>query len=242
MNNPDYLNSLNPNDLLFLTKISEQSDRYNDMLTFIKAYIRKTSHDLSKEEQMLFSGAFYYISNLHKHSIRVLKFQEIKEEQQNNISKKILSEKYREKIEIEFLSLCKDLLIILEENLLPRATNSESRGFYLNLRGIYYSKMFDSTTYSKNAIEKINVERVFNEDWDKIKNDLSPAHPLRLGYAVKIMEFYFEIMLNTKKSCEIAKNAADEAICDIENLSQENRRDSEIIIKLLKENIELMLS
>lgn len=242
MDNPNYLKTLSPNELLFLAKISEHSERYDEMLSFIKAYIQKTSHDLSNEERILFSAAFYYMSNHHKHSLRVLKYHEIKEDQQNNISKKILVEKYREKIENEFITLCKDLLKILEEDLLPRVTNSESRGFYLNIRGCYYSKLFDTERYSKNNAEKICIERLFIEDWDRIKNELSPAHPLRLGYAIKIMDFYYEIMLDSERSCEIAKDAVDKAACDVESINQENRRDSESIIKLLKDNIELMRS
>lgn len=51
--------------------------------------------------------------------------------------------------------------------------------------------------------------------------------------------FYFEIMGEPKKACELAKNVFDNAINEIDDVDEAQYKDSAMILQLLRDNITL---
>lgn len=74
------------------------------------------------------------------------------------------------------------------------------------------------------------------------KDTLKPTHPIRLGLALNYSVFYYEIMDDSGKACEMAKNAFDEAISDLDNVTDETYKDSTLIMQLLRDNLTLWSS
>jgi len=54
--------------------------------------------------------------------------------------------------------------------------------------------------------------------------------------------FYFEILNLPQKACELAKKAFDEAIKDLDNLTEDSYKDSTVIMQLLRDNLTLWTS
>ena len=54
--------------------------------------------------------------------------------------------------------------------------------------------------------------------------------------------FYYEILGSPDHACKLAKNAFDSAISDLENLEEEEYRDSATIMQLLRDNLTLWTS
>ena len=48
--------------------------------------------------------------------------------------------------------------------------------------------------------------------------ELSTTHPIRLGLALNFSVFYYEVLNDPSKACNLAKTAFDEAIGDIESI------------------------
>jgi len=71
---------------------------------------------------------------------------------------------------------------------------------------------------------------------------LPTTHPLRLGLALNFSVFYFEIMGQPDKACQLAKLAFDDAIAHLDSLSEENYKDSALIMQLLRDNLTLWTS
>ncbi len=71
---------------------------------------------------------------------------------------------------------------------------------------------------------------------------MSSTHPIRLGLALNYSVFYFEILNEPENACKIAKVAFDEAITDLDSLSEESYRDSTLIMQLLRDNLTLWTS
>ena len=65
------------------------------------------------------------------------------------------------------------------------------------------------------------------------------THPIRLGLALNFSVFYYEILNDPEKACELAKKAFNDAIEDLDALSEESYRDSCSILNLLRENMGL---
>ena len=70
-------------------------------------------------------------------------------------------------------------------------------------------------------------------------NALNACNPTRLGLALNQSVFYYEVMNDHKKACELGENALTEALEKIDDVDEETFRDAKSIIELLKENLSL---
>merc|ERR1711862_133110 len=73
-------------------------------------------------------------------------------------------------------------------------------------------------------------------------SDLPPTHPIRLGLALNFSVFYYEILNSPDRACYIAKQAFDDAIAELDTLSEESYKDSTLIMQLLRDNLTLWTS
>ena len=72
--------------------------------------------------------------------------------------------------------------------------------------------------------------------------ELAPTHPIRLGLALNFSVFYYEILNSPDRACHLAKQAFDDAIAELDTLSEESYKDSTLIMQLLRDNLTLWTS
>lgn len=97
---------------------------------------------------------------------------------------------------------------------------------------------------------QVNFERLFNNliftsiqaATDVAQTELTPTHPIRLGLALNFSVFYYEILNSPDRACHLAKQAFDDAIAELDSLSEESYRDSTLIMQLLRDNLTLWTS
>ena len=65
------------------------------------------------------------------------------------------------------------------------------------------------------------------------------CNPIKLGLALNFSVFYYEVMQDNKKACELAESSLQEAMAKIDEVDEETFRDAKSIIELLKENLTL---
>jgi len=227
-------------DKVYSAKLSEQAERYDEMVETMRD-VAKSNVDLSVEERNLLSVAYKNVVGSRRASWRIISSIHQREEQKQN-EKRHLTEKYRLQIEGELRQICQDIAKLLDEHLLPSAASAESKVFFMKMKGDYFRYLaeFSSGDERKDVSEK-SLEAYKNAT-KASESDLAPTHPIRLGLALNFSVFYYEILNSSERACALAKQAFDDAIAELDNLSEESYKDSTLIMQLLRDNLTLWTS
>lgn len=225
----------------YLAKLAEQADRFEDMMEYMKQ-LAINSGELSVDERNLFSVAFKNVIGARRSSWRSISSLEQKEESKGNTAHLECIKEYRTKIEKELEGICNDVLSILTDHLLPKATNGESKVFYSKMRGDYYRYLAEFLTGDRRKEAADKSLESYEAATQVAATELPTTHPLRLGLALNFSVFYYEIMSVPDKACQLAKQAFDEAIAQLDSLSEESYKDSTLIMQLLRDNLTLWTS
>ena len=96
-----------------------------------------TNQDLSIEERNLLSVAYKNTVGSRRTAWRAISSIEQKEESKGSKHLDLLRD-YKKKIEGELNNYCGDILNLLENHLVKNAANSESKVFFLKMKGDYH--------------------------------------------------------------------------------------------------------
>lgn len=220
-----------------LAKLAEQAERYDDMAQSMKK-VTEIGDELSNEERNLLSVAYKNVVGARRSSWRVLSSIEQKTEGE----KKTMTKEYREKIECELRDICNGVMNLLDKYLISKAGNPDSKVFYLKMKGDYYRYLAEVSTGDvlTSVVEK--SQQSYQEAFDIAKEKMPPTHPIRLGLALNFSVFYFEILDNKAKACQLAKQSFDEAVAELDTLDENLYKDSTLIMQLLRDNLTLWTS
>lgn len=145
---------------------------------------------------------------------------------------------YKTKIENEVEKICMDIADLLDKHLVPKATTTESKVFYLKMKGDYYRYFAECVSGDKNksAGEKAHdAYKKASED----STSLAPTDPIRLGLALNYSVFFYEILNSPEQACKLAKTTFDNAISELESLDDDKYKESATIMQLLRDNLTL---
>ncbi|CAO2834461.1 unnamed protein product [Amaranthus hypochondriacus] len=230
---------------VYLAKLAEQAERYEEMAKCMDKLVLTSSSsgsELTVEERNLLSVAYKNVIGSLRAAWRIVSSIEQKEEGRKNDDHVLLVKDYRTKIESELSDICACILKLLDSNLIPSASASESKVFYLKMKGDYhrYLAEFKSADERKSAAEETML--AYKAAQDIALTDLPPTHPIRLGLALNFSVFYYEILNAADKACSMAKQAFEEAIAELDTLGEESYKDSTLIMQLLRDNLTLWTS
>ncbi|EPS72908.1 14-3-3 protein [Genlisea aurea] len=228
---------------LYVAKLAEQAERYEEMVQYMDTLVLSAGGtELSVEERNLLSVAYKNVIGSLRAAWRIVSSIEQKEEGRKNDDHVVLVKQYRSKVETELSQVCAGILKLLADNLIPSAASSESKVFYLKMKGDYYRYLaeFKAGNERKEAAEATMA--AYKAAQDIAVADLSPTHPIRLGLALNFSVFYYEILNASEKACSMAKQAFEEAIAELDTLGEESYKDSTLIMQLLRDNLTLWTS
>ncbi|KAK9762917.1 14-3-3 protein [Basidiobolus ranarum] len=226
---------------VYFAKLAEQAERYDEMVENMKK-VACSDQELNVEERNLLSVAYKNVIGARRASWRIVSSIEQKEENKGNEQHVTMIRDYRTKIEEELAKICEDILSVLEEHLVPKATNGESKVFYLKMKGDYYRYLSEFATSDKRKETADKSLEAYKAASDVSVTELAPTHPIRLGLALNFSVFYYEILNSPDRACHLAKQAFDDAIAELDTLSEESYKDSTLIMQLLRDNLTLWTS
>uniref|UniRef100_A0A804LUC9 14-3-3 domain-containing protein n=1 Tax=Zea mays TaxID=4577 RepID=A0A804LUC9_MAIZE len=198
-------------DNVYMAKLAEQAERYEEMVEYMEKVAKTVDvEELTVEERNLLSVAYKNVIGARRASWRIISSIEHKEESRKNEEHVIQIKEYR-----------------------------ESKVFYLKMKGDYhrYLAEFKTGAERKEAAESTMI--AYKAAQDIALAELASTHPIRLGLALNFSVFYYEILNSPDKACNLARQAFDEAISQLDTLGEDSYKDSTLIMQLLRDNLTL---
>jgi 14-3-3 protein epsilon len=223
--------------LVYKAKLAEQAERFDEMVSDMKEVARQPQ-ELTVEERNLLSVAYKNVIGSRRASWRVI----TSIEQKADAEKLTIIKDYKTKLETELEDICGDILGIIEGSLIPNSTSEEAKVFYYKMEGDYHrylSEFQAGDVRKKSAGAALDAYQAAS---GIASSDLPPTHPIRLGLALNFSVFYYEILNSPDRACQIAKQAFDDAIAELDTLNEESYKDSTLIMQLLRDNLTLWTS
>ena len=227
-----------PSQVLELICEAEKAERYEDMCKFVRKLVQLKSakcEDLDIYERNLLSVAYKKVVGGKRESWRTLAagFEQ-------DVDKEVMK-KYKAIIEVELESICNEVLSLLIDHLIKNVErNGEAEVFYLKMCGDYYRYLCEFTTEPEDKVKeiKIKTEEYYKKAMDLAEANLSPPYPERLGVALNFSVFYYEILKEPEKACDLAKRSCDAAIEKMDFISVPYwAKQSYHILQLLNDNL-----
>ncbi|CAN6571785.1 unnamed protein product [Malus baccata var. baccata] len=228
---------------VYMAKLAEQAERYEEMVEFMEKVAKTVDvEELTVEERNLLSVAYKNVIGARRASWRIISSIEQKEESRGNEDHVAIIKEYRSKIEAELSKICDGILNLLESHLIPSASSAESKVFYLKMKGDYHRYLAEFKTGGERKEAAESTLLAYKSAQDIALAELAPTHPIRLGLALNFSVFYYEILNSPDRACNLAKQAFDEAISELDTLGEESYKDSTLIMQLLRDNLTLWTS
>ena len=220
-------------ELSSLAQVALIAERYFDASKYVEELIKKKKEDLTKEEKNIFYKSFKYVVNSKRSAWLSINYLEEKEKNDERME---IIKNYKNIIEKDILDICKNVITLINNFLLTKAVIDESKMFYLKMKGDYYRYLceFKALNENKNYLEE--SEKNYKNAIELSQN-ISWIGTIKLGLYLNYSVFIYEIKKDTKKAIQIAKEAVKSAKKYSDKIKEEEDKDAEITIQVLKENI-----
>ena len=227
--------NLTREEYVYLAKLYERAERFPEMVKSINKFV-ELDPKLTKDERIILSAGYKNIISGKRASWRLLNGLERKEQKKNSTQVENIHE-VKANLKKELDQICEQIQNIIDKFLLPKASDSETKVFYLKLKGDYYRYKceFDADKDFPDTCDK--AEKVYKEAYEIANKDLPITNSIRIGLALNFSVFYYEIKGLKDEACSIAKNAFDESMKLLDDLEKSKAKETLLIIQLLKENL-----
>ena len=222
-----------------MAQICEKAERFDEMLEFMKR-VSLMEQEMSEEERELFAVAYKEAIGARRRSWRVVcNIEKVEDEKDNRFINLIRD--YKDRIEKELMKYGDELIGILEGKLIPvsAGVNPTAQCSYLKLKADFHryaAEVSVGDTYTRSC-EK--AKQAYEEAEKLIKESHSPAHPLKLSIELNRLVMQYEILNIDEPTITEAKKIFEGAQFELDTLKEEEAKESRILLKLLKDNIEL---
>merc|ERR1711939_1109195 len=226
---------------VYFAKLAEQAERYDEMAEYMEK-VGNAGDELSVEERNLLSVAYKNAVGSRRAAWRIITSVEQKEKSKGNEENAKYAKEYCAKVEAELQKICDTILKLLDDKLIPKAGNGESKVFYQKMKADYYRYIaeYKDGDAKKQAAE--SARQAYAAAQEVAEKDLAVTHPIHLGLALNYSVFQYEVLSNPDEACKMARTAFEDAIAELDNVAEDSYKDSTLIMQLLRDNSTLWTS
>ena len=225
---------------VYLAMLAEQCSRYEDMMSFLEDMVKTKTEDLSSDERNLLSIAYKNTISLDRQAIRTLLAYESKEAKKAESPYLEYIREYKTKVQKELEDLCNKINQTIDSSLLPKATTDEAKVFYHKMKGDYDRYIAENVDGDiKKKYSDLGLS-AYNAALEAAKS-IDYKNPIKLGLALNLSVFYYEVVGNKEQACKLAQETLDkskEALTGADEEEDEGK-DAMSIVNLLQENLSM---
>jgi 14-3-3 protein epsilon len=225
---------------IYLAMLAEQCSRYEDMMSFLEEMVKMKSNDLTSDERNLLSIAYKNTISLDRQAIRTLLAYESKESKKSESPYLDYIKEYKNKVQKELEGLCNKINTTIDQNLLPKAETDEAKVFYHKMKGDYDRYIAENVDGDlKKKYADLGLQ-AYNAALDSAKS-IDYTNPIKLGLALNLSVFYYEVVANKEEACKLAKETLDKAKDALSGVDEDDdeAKDAMSIVNLLQENLDM---
>ena len=212
------------------------------MVEYMKE-VAKSGEELTVDERNLLSVAYKNVIGTRRASWRIISSIEQKEESKG--ATRLTSNKSRptdQRLRRNSRRSATMFCLFLPTTSSPRLSLVNRRSFYYKMKGDYHRYLAEFAFGEKRNDAAAAALESYKKATDIAQTELTSTHPIRLGLALNFSVFYYEIFNSPDRACHLAKQAFDDAISELDTLSEDSYRDSTLIMQLLRDNLTLWQS
>lgn len=225
--------ALNEEEQIQIAEVAEKAERYDDMVNAMKNLAMSKRIEFTQKEKNLLSVGYKNVMDSRRSAWRNVS--EFTQKSKENAAVK----QQLQNIEKEIRDICHEVLTLLDKFLIPNTSTAEGRVFFGKMKGDYHRYLAEILVGDEQKRISREGQKLYDETFDFAKQNLEAAHPVRLGTALNISVFYYDILKNETRACALAQEAFDDAIALIDVISEDFYKDSTLIMQLLRDNIKL---
>ncbi|KAH7096703.1 14-3-3 protein [Auriculariales sp. MPI-PUGE-AT-0066] len=220
---------------VYLCSAAEEAARYEEMVLFVRV--------LSGYEQefTVDECCIQEVAGLKRAALRRLSELGNRYQPQDD-NQRALLQGMKRGIMKELVDLCDEAIDAIENRLLPRSVLTESITFYHKMTGDYLRYLAEfSAPDSPERTTLAARARIAYDAASSASSNLSPTNPVRLGLALNISVFEFEIIGNIDKAFVTAQRALSEGTVEeaLDEMLPEHEKDATLIVQLLRDNLRM---
>ncbi|KAJ4781250.1 hypothetical protein LUZ62_065507 [Rhynchospora pubera] len=224
---------------IYRAKLAEVAERFDEMVDSMKK-VCMMDGDLSDEERKLLVLAYKKSVESRRDSWRTIQYTEQKMEERDQTEYLQQTKDYRRKVEAEIENICNDCCHLINLYILPLAPDSEVVAFFTKMKGDYYRYLAEVKVGDERQNIANQCRQAYEQASAAASAELESTHVTRLGIALSHSIFYNEIEDNVEKALQLARDAFDQAIDELDNLTEEAAyEDTTYLLELLSNNINM---
>jgi 14-3-3 protein epsilon len=235
-------------------KMAEQAERYDEMVASMKEIIDLglVADDLTQEERNLISVGYKNLMAHRRTSWRTVDGHMAKAQSDPKGEDKPFLDRiieYKDTIAKEIDGVIDKVIVDVVKKYTEGPTKAqlpENLVFFHKMQGDYnrygaeISEGAKKSEYKEKAEQAYKAATAAGQLKDPRTDEcLKKTNPILLGLALNHSVFYFEICEERGMAKDLAQSAFDDALAKLDELPEEQYKDSTLIMQLLKDNLQL---
>jgi len=229
---------------LYMAKLSEQAERYDDMVKYMKRIVSLgvKGDELSVEERNLLSVGYKNMMSVRRTAWRTIQGHQDQAEANGQADEAGLTSQYKETVTSEVYELITEVAKEIVQPYIEgplAAASQEVRVFFKKMEGDYNRYGAEISQGGKRDEYREAAKKAYSGANDDAEAGLPTTNPIRLGLALNFSVFHYEICEEKEEATKLAKSAFEAAIDHLDSLGDDEYKDSTLIMQLLKDNLTL---
>jgi 14-3-3 protein epsilon len=221
---------------LFMAQVLDQTDRSEDMISFMKLAI-ELNPVLTEDERNLLAVGYKNLITPRRHGLQTLSALNGHTDGQSSGSRIREIAEIRAKLSRELQEIAQELIGLVTDKLLPAATTPEAKIFFEKLRADYYRYVCESLTGTERDEVAEKAKGCYAAALDIAKTALKPASPGRLSLVLNYAVFLNETLRAYPEALELAKTTYADCSVSMQELTEEQIAETSMLLDVLRENI-----